>query len=145
MTTLSTPSHDRRASHSAESQPAISKLLTAFAAGDPALFTYLDDKIDLRIEHYDDPTDVSWQQAQGLAELGELLGRLGTDVFPQGTRILGLECRQLGDGWYHTEYVQRFWYPVQGQEVIGRSVFISHELNDQVDYLREIVLSIVPA
>lgn len=126
-------------------QPAIKTLIQMFELGSPDLLDYVAADIDLRIEHYRDDVDVSWQYASNLQELMELLGRLVAEVFPQGTKIVSLDSRPLGGGWYQTKYVQRFWYPVQGQEVVGNSLFISHESQGRVDFLREVVTSVEPA
>lgn len=125
--------------------PVIQSLLQHFEAGSPELLGCVTDDIDLRIEHYRDDTDVTWQRAESIQGLVELLGRLATEIFPQGTQILGLDCRHLGDGWYQTEFVQTFWYPLQDRKVVGRSLFISHEAEGKVDFLREIVTSVEPA
>jgi len=128
-----------------KSVPVIQSLMKHFEAGSPELLGCVTEDIDLRIEHYRDDTDVSWQRAENVQDLVGLLGRLAAEIFPQGTQILGLDCRHLGDGWYQTEFVQTFWYPVQDQKVIGRSLFISHEADGKVDFLREIVTSVEPA
>lgn len=125
--------------------PVIQSLLQHFEAGSPELLGCVTEDIDLRIEHYRDDADISWQRAESLQDLVTLLGRLITEIFPQGTKILGMDCRHLGDGWYQTEFVQTFWYPLQKQQVVGRSLFISHEAEGKVDFLREIVTSVEPA
>lgn len=128
-----------------ENVPVIQTLLQHFEAGSPELLGCVTEDIDLRIEHYRDDTDVSWQRAESIQGLVALLGRLTAEIFPQGTKILGLDCRHLGDGWYQTEFVQTFWYPLEEQKVVGRSLFISHEAQGKVDFLREIVTSVEPA
>ena len=74
-----------------ENVPVIQTLLQHFEAGSAELLGCVTEDIDLRIEHYRDDTDVSWQRAESIQGLVALLGRLTAEIFPQGTKILGLD------------------------------------------------------
>ncbi len=121
---------------------AIHKLMKAFEAKSPQLFSYVSDDIDLRIDHYDDMTDVAWQSCTSSLELQGLLGRLMHDVFPEGTRIDVLKSQALGAGWTLTLLEQTFWYAVTECTVRGKSYITSHEQEGKVDFFREIVYEI---
>ena len=121
---------------------AIDQLLRAFEAGSPALLDYIDDQIDLAIDHYQDDADISWQRCRGKMQLLEVLARLGQEVFPQGTTITHLSTTPLGNDWYLTQLQQRFWYGVDEALVKGTSLIISHENNGKVDYFRETVQAV---
>ncbi|MBB1384489.1 hypothetical protein H5119_02790 [Pseudoalteromonas sp. SG45-5] len=117
----------------------IHKVLNLFEKGDMSLLDLIADDIDLRIEHYKDDTDIAWQQCNDKAGFITLLTRLGTDIFPKGTLITGLESQSLGDDWHITTFDQSFWYGEAKQDVNSRTYIISHELNGKVDYFRETV------
>ncbi|MBB1271141.1 hypothetical protein [Shewanella sp. SR44-3] len=116
---------------------AIHQLLNRFEKGDMTLFEFIADDINLRIDHYQDDADISWQQCDNKAGFSELLTRLGTDIFPQGTKINALSSAALGDGWYITTFDQTFWYGVTEKRVNSRTYIVSHELNGKIDYFRE--------
>ncbi|WP_445946443.1 hypothetical protein [Shewanella sp.] len=116
---------------------AIHQLLNRFEKGDMTLFEFIADDINLRIDHYQDHADISWQQCDNKAGFSELLTRLGTDIFPQGTKINALSSAALGDGWYITTFDQTFWYGVTEKRVNSRTYIVSHELNGKIDYFRE--------
>lgn len=126
-------------------QHPIEHVLQAFAAGDvPTLLAHVADDIDLRIDHYRDQADTSWQVAQGKPAVLGVLQRLAVEVFPQGTRILGTDSRALGDDWVLTRFHQRFFYAVTQQEVTSQTWILSHSVQGQVDYFRETVTTINP-
>lgn len=121
----------------------IHQLMNKFEQGDMSLFELVDPKIDLKIEHYQDELDISWQQCNTITGFQTVLQRLAEEVFPQGTKILELQSTDLGNGWYLTHLQQTFFYAVRGEQVIGSSVIISHEQNQKINYFREIVQSVV--
>lgn len=126
-------------------QHPIEHVLQAFAAGDvPTLLAHVADDIDLRIDHYRDQADTSWQVAQGKPAVLGVLQRLAVEVFPQGTRILGTDSQALGDDWVLTRFHQRFFYAVTQQEVTSQTWILSHSVQGQVDYFRETVTTIDP-
>lgn len=122
-----------------ETPAAIAQLLQKFAAGDPGLMAHIAEDIDFRIDHYADDLDVNWQAGKGLAAMGPILARLGTEVFPQGTEALEIEAQPLGDGWHLTRFHQRFFYGLQAQTVTSLTYILSHEVAGKVDYFRETV------
>jgi hypothetical protein len=123
---------------------AIHQLMNKFEKGDMALLQHVSDDIDMSIEHYKDDADVVWQQCKDKEGFMSLLGRLSEEVFPNGTKIITLSSEDMGNGWYTTQFSQVFWYGLMKQDVTGRSIIISHEENDAVDYFRETVLSVEP-
>jgi len=125
--------------------PAIKNLLSYLEVGSPELLKFVAQDIDLRIEHYGEMTGSSEQKASNVREGSKLLNELGTEAFPKGVKTLGLDFRFLGDGWYQTDYVQEFWCPLQKQDVVGRSLLISHETRGKVDFIRKIVASVEQA
>ncbi|APX15414.1 hypothetical protein BWR17_05910 [Phaeobacter inhibens] len=126
------------------SQPAIEQLLRLFEAGDPALMGFIAADIDFRIDHYrdSDGVDVSWQQATDIEGFGVILSRLGPEVFPQGTKIVGLSSQDLGDGWYNTRFHQRYHYAVRGRMVESVTFILSHQADGKIDYFRETVTTV---
>jgi len=125
--------------------PPIEHVLRAFAAGDvPALLAHVADDVDLRIDHYRDDADTRWQVATSKADLLGVLQRLATDVFPQGTRLIETESRELGSDWVLTRFHQQFFYAVQQRTVASQTWILSHSVNGQVDYFRETVATITP-
>lgn len=124
-------------------QTAIGQLLNKFVAGDPTLFELLSDDIDFRIDHFRDEADTSWQQAKSREALIGVITRLGQDVFPKGTKALGIETLALGNGWYLTLFNQRFFYAERQHNVESLTYIISHEADGLVDYFRETVTKIV--
>ena len=127
----------------AETQPQIiDQVLRLFEAGDAAIMSHIAADIDFRIDHYKDETDVSWQRAQGIAEFGALLQRLGTEVFPQGTRILGLQTTALCDGWAVTRFEQEFFYALRGHRVHSVTYITSHQTEGKMDFFREVVTTV---
>lgn len=122
-----------------ETQPLIDTLLRKFAAGDPGLMGLIASDIDFAIEHYRDDADTSWQRAHGIEGFGAVLTRLGSDIFPQGTRIITLESRALGDGWHHTRFEQEFFYGLRGCMVRSVTFILSHEAGGKLDFFREVV------
>ena len=125
------------------SDAAIHLLLHKFAQGDTSLLTHVAEAIDFRIDHYDDEADVSWQTAQTLPELIALLGQLTQDVFPKGTKALGIDTYSLGNGWHFTRFHQQFFYGVRQREVTSQTYITSHEIDGKVDFFRETVTNIV--
>ena len=122
--------------------PVIDQVLRLFEAADPAILGLLAEDIDFRIDHYKDEADTSWQQANGVSELGGLLARLGTEVFPKGTRILDLSTTPLGNGWAMTCFEQEFFYGVRDGMVRSLTYIISHEEAGKLDFFRETVTTI---
>ncbi|MGG7566801.1 hypothetical protein ACQ5SO_11650 [Rhodovulum sp. DZ06] len=120
----------------------IGQVLAKFVAADPQMFALIAEDVDFRIDHFRDETDVSWQRAATRDELVEVVTRLGTEVFPRGTRALSLETFALGDGWVLTFFHQRFFYGVRGREVDSRTVILSHEAEGLLDFFRETVRGI---
>ncbi|CAM4087238.1 hypothetical protein [Pseudoalteromonas ostreae] len=118
---------------------AIHKLLNLFEKEDMALLDLIADDINLRIDHYKDDTDIDWQQCCDKAGFITVLTRLGTDIFPKGTHIMGLESQALGNDWYITIFDQLFWYGEEEQHVKSRTYIVSHEQAGKVDYFRETV------
>ncbi|MHA7773338.1 hypothetical protein [Roseibium sp. M-1] len=123
---------------------AIHNVLNLFEQGSPELVAHLAPELDFRIDHYKDETDVSWQVAGSLQEIGCVLQRLATEVFPKGTKILGLGSRALGDGWYVTRFKQRFYYPVREAECESLTYILSHETDGKLDFFRETVTTVQP-
>lgn len=123
----------------------IDTILRAFEKGDVAtLLDHIDDNIDFRIDHYRDEADVSWQKAAGRGELLALLQRLGTEIFPKGTRMLAVSSNPLGGGWVLTKLQQQFYYGVQQQNVDSATWIISHSKDGKCDYFRETVANVLP-
>jgi ketosteroid isomerase-like protein len=121
----------------------IEDLLHAFERGDEAKMDALaTNDLDLRIEHYRDERDISWQRSTDRAGFRALLERLAREIFPRGTRILSLETLELGDGWSLTAFRQQFYYPARSKEVIGQTWIVAHELDGQCDYFREIAMPV---
>jgi hypothetical protein len=115
----------------------IHQLLNRFEKGDMTLLELIADDISLRIDHYKDDADTSWQQCENKAAFITVLTRLGTEIFPKGTVIKGLSSEALGDGWYVTTLDQSFWYGLAEKDVNSRTYIVSHEVGGQVDYFRE--------
>lgn len=122
---------------------AIHRVLNLFEAGDMTLLKFLANDIDLRIDHYKDNADTSWQSCGNKDEFITVLIRLGKEVFPKGTHVTSLTSEALGDGWFITTFDQSFWYGIEGRDVDSRTYIVSHELNGQVDYFRENVTTMV--
>ena len=123
----------------------IDRVLAAFEKGDvPTLLGSVADDLDFRIDHYRDDADTSWQVARNQADLLTVLQRLGTEIFPQGTRIVHTHSQSLGDDWVMTQLSQRFFYGVQQREVESLTWILSHSQNGQLDYFRETVTTITP-
>ena len=123
----------------------IDRVLAAFEKGDvPTLLGSVADDLDFRIDHYRDDADTSWQVARNQADLLTVLQRLGTEIFPQGTRIVHTHSQPLGDDWVMTQLSQRFFYGVQQREVESLTWILSHSQNGQLDYFRETVTTITP-
>ena len=127
---------------SQNSNLAILDILSKFESGDASIFAHFADDIDFRIEHYHDDTDTSWQVAKTVEQLGALMGRLGGEVFPKGTKILSCDTTKLGDGWCMTRFEQRFFYAVRQNMVESVTYIISHEVNGKLDYFRETVTTV---
>ena len=123
----------------------IGQVITKFIAGDPSMFEMMAEDIDFRIDHFRDETDINWQQAKGREALATLVGRLGAEVFPQGTRALSVTGAELGDGWYLTSFHQQFFYGVRQEEVKSQTYILSHEADGLLDYFRETVTNVVKA
>lgn len=121
----------------------IGQVLHKFAAGDPSFFELIAEDIDFRIDHFRDETDTSWQQANSRDELMGVVGRLGEEIFPQGTNVLGIEVSELGEGWHLTCFNQRFFYGVRQRIVTTLTYILSHEAEGELDYFRETVANIV--
>lgn len=123
----------------------IDHVLAAFEKGDvPTLLGSVADDIDFRIDHYRDDADTSWQVARNKADLLTVVQRLGTEIFPQGTKIVHTHSQPLGNDWVLTQFHQRFFYAVQQREVESVTWITSHSQNGQVDYFRETVTTITP-
>lgn len=120
-------------------QPLITNLLQKFEAGDPGLMQLIAADIDFAIDHYQDEADTSWQRARDIEGFGAVLTRLGSDIFPQGTKILGLETQALGGGWHHTRFEQEFFYGLRGCMVRSETFILSHEDGGKLDFFREVV------
>lgn len=123
----------------------IQQTLEKFAAGDPAMFDLIAEDVDFRIDHFQDDADTSWQIATSRQALMQVVGRLGQEVFPKGTEILGVECFALGQGWHLTRFDQRFFYGVTQQATTSQTYIVSHEADGKLDYFRETVTNIVAA
>ena len=128
--------------HTPEATPVINHVLHLFEAGSPEIMAYVAADIDFRIDHYRDETDVSWQSAKDIEGFGAVLTRLATDVFPSGTKILGIETRSLGDNWFSTRFEQRFFYAQRGRMVESVTHITTHETDGKMDFFREIVTTI---
>ena len=123
----------------------IDRVIAAFARGDvPALLAQVADDVDLRIDHYRDEADTSWQVARDKQGLIAMLQRLAVEVFPRGTQILHTHSQPLGNDWVLTQFHQRFFYAVQQREVESLTWIVSHSVAGQVDYFRETVTTITP-
>lgn len=123
---------------------AIDTLLQKFVAGDPSMFNDIAPDIDFAIEHYrdSDGADTSWQRATSLTDLITIVGRLGAEVFQQGTNALKIETTALGNGWHLTEFHQRFHYAVRGKVVESVTYITSHEADGKLDFFREVVTTV---
>lgn len=121
----------------------IGQVITKFTAGDPSMFELIAPDIDFRIDHFRDDIDISWQQAKTREDLMTLVGRLGAEVFPKGTRSLGTRSAELGDGWYLTTFHQQFFYGVQQRDVESLTYILSHEADGLLDFFRETVTTVV--
>lgn len=121
---------------------AIHQLLNRFENGDMTLLEFVSDEMDLRIDHYKDDADTSWQRCENKTDFIAVLTRLGIEVFPKGTVIKGLSSNALGGGWHVTTLDQSFWYGLAKKNVQSRTYIISHELDGQVDYFRESVTTL---
>ena len=121
----------------------IGQVIAKFVAGDPTMFALIAEDIDFRIDHFRDETDINWQQAKGREALVTLVGRLGKEVFPKGTRALSVSGTELGDGWYLTSFHQQFFYGVRQEEVKSQTYILSHEADGLLDYFRETVTNVV--
>ena len=121
---------------------AIHQLLNRFEQGDMSLLELVANDIDLRIDHYKDDADTGWQQCDNKADFIEVLTRLGSEIFPNGTTINSLSSEPLGDGWYITTFDQYFWYGLAKKDVQSRTYIVSHELAGQIDYFRESVTTL---
>ena len=121
---------------------AIHQLLNRFEEGDMSLLELVANDIDLRIDHYKDDADTGWQQCDNKADFIEVLTRLGSEIFPNGTTINSLSSEPLGDGWYITTFDQSFWYGLAKKDVQSRTYIVSHELAGQIDYFRESVTTL---
>lgn len=122
---------------------AIQTALEKFTTGDPAMFDYLAPNINFAIEHYGEAdADISWQRATNKEDLAGLVGRLGTEVFPQGTKPLALNTVRLGNGWHLTRFEQEFFYGVRDCMVQSTTYVMSHEQDGLVDYFRETVTTV---
>jgi len=123
----------------------IDRVLAAFEKGDvPTLLGSVADDMDFRIDHYRDDADTSWQVARNKADLLAVVQRLGTEIFPRGTKILHTHSQPLGNDWVITQFHQRFFYAVQQREVESLTWIVSHSQNGQLDYFRETVTTITP-
>ena len=121
----------------------IDRVLAAFEQQDvPTLLATIADDVDFRIDHYRDGADTSWQIARNKAEAMAVVQRLGTEVFPRGTKILHTHSQHLGNDWVLTHFHQRFFYAVQQREVESVTWITSHSRDGQVDYFRETVTAI---
>ncbi|KRD50232.1 MULTISPECIES: hypothetical protein [Acidovorax] len=123
----------------------IDRVLAAFEKGDvPTLLGSVADDMDFRIDHYRDDADTSWQVARNKADLLAVVQRLGTEIFPRGTKIVHTHSQPLGNDWVITQFHQRFFYAVQQREVESLTWIVSHSQNGQLDYFRETVTTITP-
>ena len=123
----------------------IDRVLAAFEKGDvPTLLGSVADDLDFRIDHYRDDADTSWQVARNKADLLAVVQRLGTEIFPRGTKIVHTHSQPLGNDWVITQFHQRFFYAVQQREVESLTWIVSHSQNGQLDYFRETVTTITP-
>lgn len=122
----------------------IHQLMNKFELGDISMLEQIADNIDLTIEHYQDDIDSQWQRCADKQGFTAVLTRLSQDVFPKGTEIIELSSELLSHGWYVTQLSQTFWYGETSEQVIGNSIIISHEHENQIDYFRETVQSVKP-
>ena len=120
----------------------IGQVIEKFTTGDPSLFELIAEDIDFRIDHYNDGADTSWQQATSRTELMSVMVRLGTEIFPQGTKALSLDCVALGGGWHITRFNQKFYYGLEQKEVTSLTYIVSHESDGVLDYFRETVTQV---
>jgi len=125
-----------------ESTPVINQVLHLFETGSPEIMAQVAPDIDFRIDHYRDETDVSWQSAKDIEGFGAVLTRLATDVFPSGTKILGVETQALGNNWFSTRFEQKFFYAQRGRMVESVTYITTHETDGKMDFFREIVTTI---
>lgn len=123
----------------------IGQVLEKSAAGDPALFEWIAEDIDFRIDHFRDDADTSWQRAPTPEAQISPVGRLGAEMFPIGTEALGIDCCALGDGRHLTCFNHRFFYGKQQKTVTRLTYIVSHEDNGSFDYFRDAVTNIVEA
>jgi hypothetical protein len=121
----------------------IGQVIAKFVAGDPAMFELMAEDIDFRIDHFRDDIDINWQHARSREALVTLVGRLGKEVFPRGTRALSVTGVELGDGWHLTSFHQQFFYGVRQEEVKSQTYILSHEADGLLDYFRETVTNVV--
>ncbi|OUR59734.1 hypothetical protein A9Q74_16705 [Colwellia sp. 39_35_sub15_T18] len=115
----------------------IHQLLNKFEEGDFSLLDLISDNIDFRIDHYDDDTDIEWQQCDNKQDFVTVLQRLTSEVFPKGTKIINISSSALQSGWYMTIFEQQFFYAVREAEIFSRTFIISHEVDGKIDYFRE--------
>jgi len=120
----------------------IHQLLNKFEVGDFSLLDLISDNIDFRIDHYDDDTDIEWQQCDNKQDFVTVLQRLTSEIFPKGTKIIDISSETLNNGWYMTIFEQQFFYAVRGAEIFSRTFIISHEIDGKIDYFREHVTEI---
>lgn len=123
----------------------IDTVLRAFERGDvPTLLQHIADDIDFRIDHYQDDADIGWQRGANKADFLAVLQRLGSDIFPQGTKLLAVDTEDLGDGWAMTKMRQQFYYGLQARHVDSQTWIVSHSRDGQCDYFRETVATLRP-
>lgn len=115
----------------------IHQLLNKFEEGDFSLLDLISDNIDFRIDHYDDDTDIEWQQCDNKQDFVTVLQRLTSEVFPKGTKIINISSSALQSGWYMTIFEQQFFYAVREAEIFSRTFIVSHEVDGKIDYFRE--------
>lgn len=118
----------------------IHQLLNKFEEGDLSLLDLISEKIDFCIDHYEDNTDVSWQEGNNKQDFIAVLTRLTSEIFPQGTKIVNISSSALKNGWYMTIFEQQFFYGVKGVDIFSRTFIISHEIDGKIDYFRENVV-----
>ncbi|MEP4039043.1 hypothetical protein [Pseudophaeobacter sp.] len=120
----------------------IGQVLRKFISGDVSLFELISEDIDFRIDHFRDEVDVSWQKAKSREGMIEVIARLGQEVFPKGTKALGLESVDLGNGWHLTRFEQEFFYGVRQCDVSSLTFIVSHEADGFLDFFRETVTNV---
>lgn len=121
---------------------AITRVLDKFIANDASLFNEISPQINFRIEHYQDETDVSWQEATSLDGLIGVISRLGVEVFPKGTSAIGIDSLSLGNDWHLTRFEQQFFYAVRQTMCHSVTFILSHEVDSKLDFFREIVTTV---